>query len=780
MSNTTIQSTELYFPWIFTKTSGSTNSSNVVTNAGETPIALNVPFSFYGTLNVPEEAKYLYICTIFPGDQGVTVADDSVNLYSHKVDDTPTDGSKYLVESNGVYHFVYDKKTQTSFVANNYFFQYFSMYGISNDVIYSLRSSTHKFGLFRVRYGEKYTVSGNFRKVGSSNTLISAIVQYGDERNIGTQPVRILKFITTEGYDTFTFEVQQSEDRIFLYIGNQYTNDVTIQKEILDTEILSSNILPNNDSSYLKETFSNNNFINNLIKEIYIPSNPDSVVINNVSADTRAYYFNFTTISDEVPSTFGVTCSKNDKNIIFQKGIYLILYDLILPYNFIYNTPVELKHYNEKKYCPAISYYFENEDFNTYKEEQVGNKSDWFLANRSIPSRETLKIYLNGIKASSQLDFNKKKFFIKDTESGITGTAIHDATIAYDSSSDILYMVSCCNNTNVGGDNPKSALTTARLDVIRNYSQTTHETLDVTAYTPARSGDTVDGFTIATGTGVPNIIKVDDSVFVFYTASDIKSHSSVDYEGKWSWFVAEFDTNTNTFVKNKLCKFSYNGVSYDFNLPNIEDLASSVGSLIIGNKNQCFNNNSKIAEYNGEYYIACMTAHFFEPLIFKTSDFVNWQYVCTPDFKTYGAFECPLHIDSNGIMIICTRGGVVNTLASYNLATNKWVSKLSLPANGDSRPTFFTYLDNTYLWYTPLRDRNTGCVIKINTDKFILSNSVFDVMNVGSSYPSVVNKDANTLIVSRSVRSVIAVNELTFPSIDNDRIDSVFKELFSI
>jgi hypothetical protein len=337
-------------------------------------------------------------------------------------------------------------------------------------------------------------------------------------------------------------------------------------------------------------------------------------------------------------------------------------------------------------------------------------------------------------------------------------------------------MISTVNNTNVGGDNPKLADTTARLDVI-DYNNPNV----VNTYNAAKKGDTIDGLTLATGTGVPNMVLRDDTLCTWFTASDVKADTSVGYTGKWTFFYALFDTISEKYTDVGICKFVYKGVEYDFNLPNIYDYVS------IPQKNtkerythQYFNNNSTIGVYNGEYYIAVCAAGFIEkPIIFKTSDFRVWHYVTIPTFECYFGYESALFC-KNGYLYVCTRGGDMNTLGKYDIANDEWVDYYYLPSMADSRPCFFNKNDKLYLWFTPCVGRNEGVIAEINETKLSWTKTMFNVYS-GSIYPCVVNDtESDKLIVSRSTSQGISINEFSIPSISNDVVDEKFKEIFGL
>lgn len=522
------------------------------------------------------------------------------------------------------------------------------------------------------------------------------------------------------------------------------------------------------------------------------------LIINNPALPAGTKYYDYVFYSTETPQNGNVVSVGNavenvsssyslDDTVNVPSGAKIIAVSLvysgnvgtIVPQSVCYaqlyeNFQKEIYYNREKIAENNADLENVNLKISEIKKLDIRSQSNtaWFISNNTQFSEELLLRYANSLKINSY--FLNPLFSIKDTEQGLTDTLVHDCTI--DIKENDLYSILTANNTDIPADNPKSTATTARMDIVRDYA---NEGRTIETYTPARKNDVIDGFTIATGTGVPNLKIVDNTVNCMYTASDVASQESVGYTGKWTWFCSKFNITSKTWNSHNKCKFIYDGNEYDFDLPNIYDVIAAPNGIMRNRyTNQYFNNNSTIAEYNGEYYIACCVAeHLISPIIFKTTDFITWTFVTFLPIDCNFQYEAAL-CAKDGFLYMCTRGMEVNVLSKYNISNGSWVDYQYLSSNADSRPCFFKDVtNNVWLWYTPQYGREKGIMIQINTTRLNISKAHCDVTN-GSQYPCVV-RVSNGFIASHTRNGKIDICHFALPYIQQGDINNVFVGLFS-
>lgn len=165
-------------------------------------------------------------------------------------------------------------------------------------------------------------------------------------------------------------------------------------------------------------------------------------------------------------------------------------------------------------------------------------------------------------------------------------------------------------------------------------------------------------------------------------------------------FCKVFNIRTKTWVsenkvelryKDEILDFSDASLNVIYEKENLPPRASNLIEMV-----------SVWSEYNGEYYATGVTGggpcHGF---VVKTTDFKTMDFVDPIAFNDMGTAEVSSYIYHGKLYVACRQnyGLPYLYLSALNLETLKWDEYYKVP-DGNSRPWFFEYKGELYLWNT--------------------------------------------------------------------------------
>lgn len=448
--------------------------------------------------------------------------------------------------------------------------------------------------------------------------------------------------------------------------------------------------------------------------------------------------------------------------------------------NWVYTSSQSIKLHTPSSVRSDIEQYVNDlsalTTFDTSKVNNVSNFTAWVTDNKTRIPRDILLTYANSLKMSSDMETT----LINIKQDG--DVVNHDSTLQIDLNGNC-YIVSTVNRTGTGDSPPNtSGSTFVRLDVfpISNPS-------NITSYVVAEYEGSYNGLTLESGAGVPNCYLVGTVLHIFFC-------SKVDTE--YTLIHCTFDTQTSTFGDYSKMQITYNNNTFDITRLNIFNNIGTdyPNSILDGNTYLSLNGNiGKQVVGENVYYYGCFMAgsYYKSGILMKTTDFVTWDFVCipVPDYDTNGKFEAAVHVVGDylyyalrqtyernvltGVDIPDGKTSIV--LARYNLLTNEWIEIIEIP-DCSSRPCFFEYNDNLYLWHCA-KGRDYGSILKIDQRAIDISY-VVQYAHKYSNYPSVFVYN-DTLYVTVSY-SGVQLKSFTLSTISETTIDNAFKTLLSI
>lgn len=201
-----------------------------------------------------------------------------------------------------------------------------------------------------------------------------------------------------------------------------------------------------------------------------------------------------------------------------------------------------------------------------------------------------------------------------------------------------------------------------------------------------------------------------------------------------------FNITSSVFGDISVCNFKYGDMTYGFTAANIDAAIGSKYSILpIGFEMAM----ETFSYYNGYWYTwLCSGAPGeFNGMLFKTSDFINYDFVLAPDFRTKADCEIMNYYFDGHLYSAFRRNYSDNSLlvAKFNLTTKKCVDKIVLPDCG-SRPNFYEFNNELYLIHSTYVRRNTS-IVKIHTTRLVESLPIASIEDFTFNYFSPIVKD---------------------------------------
>ena len=311
-----------------------------------------------------------------------------------------------------------------------------------------------------------------------------------------------------------------------------------------------------------------------------------------------------------------------------------------------------------------------------------------------------------------------------------TGKKSHDGTVV--KSGDMLYCVYCSyDEGSTGGDAASNDTAVVRLDGISITTGT--RTIEEIV---AAKGETYGGVEQTGGAGSPNAYLVGGMIHILYTAkmngTFVEMHCTYDISGgtlsNYAPVQVGGDNLDNAWIN---AHYSYNYGSGVY-------LSAQANSTIA-------------TDGNGNYYIGWVWSYSTSSwisysIIFKTTDFVNWEIFKELHYRTIPIYELALAYVSGYVVFFFrpSPAGKNNTgnfggddmygiLGKIDVSTGEVVQAVKVQNIG-SRPAFFTYDNQLYL-FTNTYSRDFFEIISVDTTT--LDHSVITSEGYGGyNYPS--------------------------------------------
>ena len=381
-------------------------------------------------------------------------------------------------------------------------------------------------------------------------------------------------------------------------------------------------------------------------------------------------------------------------------------------------------------------------------------KFAWYLSNAVKRADYMLARQYNTAKAKKMIDTN----IFSLMQSG--DVFQHDCTSCYHLNSNVLYCVYVNNKVNQG-DNPKYNEAYVRLTALQCVSDgritNIIKTIDI-----CKNGDVIDGYTIASGAGVPNAFLDGDNLYIIWSAKG--------NDGNWYEFNTTYHCDTGSLGTSHVCRMSGQDMSCG--------LISSKFNLAT---NEPISLNASITKM-GDYYYACACAEdkWTNGVILRTQNFSVWEYVGIPLFEGYdshGIFEGAMGSLGGNLYLALRQVSIGSDtpliLAKMDSSAN--VSEYVCIPSVSSRPSFFMHgTTELYLAFSTDERRNT---VLMYIDS-VLSKSVpmQDIAGYGN-YLTVTPRTANLQFISFTTGTTgIRVSSMNGLQKTSDEIMSAFVE----
>lgn len=394
---------------------------------------------------------------------------------------------------------------------------------------------------------------------------------------------------------------------------------------------------------------------------------------------------------------------------------------------------VRLNDYNEiqfsniftSEYEPFMTYKFASESYVDETINKTNARYTWYNTNAVRRADFMLSRLLNTAKANKMINTNITSLM----ESG--DVFQHDAVACFhNTTTNMLYVVYVNNKTNTG-DNPKYNEAYVRLTPIQctgaGVISSKLPSIDI-----CKNGDTVEGYTIQSGCGVPNAYFVGDILHIIWCAK-ANNH--------WCLMHNTYDVSSSTLGTPNICRM-------DNQLMTSEQIASHIGLTT----SEVISMNASITKL-GNYYYACACAenNWKNGVILKTSNFNSWEFVAEPSFlngiKSDAIYEGAMGTYDNKLYLALRQKKVHETvpLILAKLGSDGVVEDTVLLPSVSSRPTFFERgTTELYLGFSS-DNRYTTTLLHINSN-IAESVPMQDIPNSGN-YLVVAPRTANLQFV---------------------------------
>jgi hypothetical protein len=246
---------------------------------------------------------------------------------------------------------------------------------------------------------------------------------------------------------------------------------------------------------------------------------------------------------------------------------------------------------------------------------------------------------------------------------------------------------------------------------------------DLTVIELQKAGDTLDGEVI---TGVYDTVlmhKDDREIYVLWTAKTTQYYR----------FYCVYNVQTKTLSPIRVNRFKVGDVVNDFSTSGMQQALAASGIahrrmfIDIG----IMQNITERVENGVTYYYTGIYSGYFTAIA-KTTDFIMWEYVASPDFPNNSLWENATYVLGDRVYYFARQNECLQGfLTYYDLNTGKWETPF-LIADDQSRSDFFFYKNRLYLIHAP-KDRRGFGIVRVDTEDLTRSTPVM-VADLKSSF----------------------------------------------
>ena len=279
----------------------------------------------------------------------------------------------------------------------------------------------------------------------------------------------------------------------------------------------------------------------------------------------------------------------------------------------------------------------------------------------------------------------------------------HDAAICFYNSA--VYCVYVNNQVNTG-DSATEVNAYVRLDKLAINVSTANISGRVASHDVCKNGDVVDGLTVTSGAGVPNMVLKGGILYILWTAK-------CD-DGKWYEMYCTYDCESGTIGTPHICGFGDSVFS-------CENLAAAIGSTA---NNDMISVNASIAYLSGYYYAcACFGLNTPNGSIIRSTDLMNWEFVAVPQFEGFDStaqFEGAMGALGSNLYLALRQTDkdvthAVNPIVLAKLNTSGEVIDYVLLPGTTSRPSFYKRGTTELFLICPTENRVNAMCLKVSS-----------------------------------------------------------------
>ena len=225
---------------------------------------------------------------------------------------------------------------------------------------------------------------------------------------------------------------------------------------------------------------------------------------------------------------------------------------------------------------------------------------------------------------------------------------------------------------------------------------------DMTIVRLQKVGDTLDGRTITHLYDTILLYKGGDELYLMWTAAP---------DDNYYRLYRTFNIRTHTLGPIRANRFRVSGITNDFSITGMQNAlaAHRIGFKSMWNDIGIMQKlSTRVEDGQTWYYTGAYSGNF--NCIIKSTDFVTWEYVSTPDFPNNSLWENAVYVLGDRCWYFvrqqeCGQG----FLTCYDLEKRTWAQPV-LIADAQSRSDFFVYEGELYLVHAPIDRRGFGIV----------------------------------------------------------------------
>jgi hypothetical protein len=384
--------------------------------------------------------------------------------------------------------------------------------------------------------------------------------------------------------------------------------------------------------------------------------------------------------------------------------------------------------------------------------------------NSSQIPENAMQLYANSLKCTDEFKDFLVELNVSPYDAPFTHTPCMD--IADDGYVYAVYMINTVNN-----DEEPNIL---RLHKFHVSTPTVVERWDIFT-----KGQTYNGLLITSFVFDANMKVIGDKIYI---------NCSMKFTGTPDIVACRpFNISTSTFDDVYILNYVFQGTTYQLNNTNINATLKQYGIEPLGGYQAIQPNYSKRVEGGTDWwYCGLGSVQWFQGAILKTSDFINYHFVATPDLKeVLGNYETGVYVMGDYVWMVIRQVYGRNTvvLTRYSILNDEFDQTIYLE-DTTSRCTFMADGTKLYLLVSPVT-REEILFLDINKSDLTQSKFVQGVNDYSAFYQMAIKYGSDyyclyTSSIPPNIKNQVRFCKFSMQSITKDTVNTAFKTLLGI